>query len=75
MIHKASERRYALKKLKIEEKTSEREKDNAVNEVRYLASIDHPNVIKYHAAFIDQETSSLYLVMEYANCGDLQKRI
>ena len=52
-----------------------REKDNAVNEIRYLASISHPNVIKYHAAFIDQQSNSLNLVMEYANCGDLQKRI
>lgn len=75
MIHKATEKWFALKQLKLEDKLTETEKNNAVNEIRYLASISHPNVIKYYAAFIDQETSSLNLVMEYASCGDLQARI
>ena len=30
---------------------SAKEKDNALNEVRLLASIDSPNVIKYKGAF------------------------
>jgi NIMA (never in mitosis gene a)-related kinase len=32
---------------------SDKEKDNAINEVRILASIHHPNVISYKEAFID----------------------
>ena len=35
---------YALKKVKMEH-LSEKERDNAINEVRILASIKHPNVI------------------------------
>lgn len=35
---------YAMKKVKIG-KMSNKDKDNAVNEVRILASIHHPNVI------------------------------
>jgi NIMA (never in mitosis gene a)-related kinase len=43
--------------------------------VRYLASVTHPNVISYKAAFIDEASSSLCLIMEYANSGDLSERI
>ena len=56
---------YALKNVKMLS-LSEKEKENALNEVRILASIDHPNVIAYRDAFIDESTSSLCLVMEYA---------
>lgn len=50
---------------------SEKEKENALNEVRILASIDVPNVIGFKEAFIDETSSSLCLVMEYADNGDL----
>jgi len=35
---------------------SEKEKDNAINEVRILASIKHKNVISYKEAFIEPTT-------------------
>lgn len=50
---------------------TEKEKENALNEVRILASIDEPNVISYKEAFIDEATSTLCLVMEFADNGDL----
>ena len=46
---------YALKKVKME-KLSDKEKANAINEVRILASIKHPNVIQYKEAFIDDQS-------------------
>ena len=61
---------YALKKVKMLS-LSEKEKENALNEVRILASIDHPNVIGFKEAFIDEPSSSLCLVMEYADNGDV----
>lgn len=75
VTHKQDGKKYALKALQLKETTTEREKNNALEEVRYLASIQHPNVIAYKAAFIDEATSSLCLVTEYANGGDLQQRI
>ena len=49
---------------------SEKERENALNEVRILASISHPNIISYKEAFIDQDSLSLCIVMEYADAGD-----
>ena len=37
-----------------------KERENALNEVRILASIHHPNVISYKEAFLDDESSSLW---------------
>ena len=50
---------YALKKVKMLN-LSEKEKENALNEVRILASITHPNVVSYKEAFIDETSSSLW---------------
>jgi NIMA (never in mitosis gene a)-related kinase len=44
---------YALKKVKMLN-LSDKEKENALNEVRILASLNHPNVIAYKEAFIDE---------------------
>ena len=65
---------YALKKVKMLS-LSEKEKENALNEVRILASIEHPNVIGFKEAFIDEPSSSLCLVMEYADNGDVFQKI
>ena len=65
---------YALKKVKLQGLT-EKEKDNALNEIRILASIGHPNMIGYKDAFFDENTHSLCIIMELADNGDLQKKI
>lgn len=48
-----------------------KEKDNALNEVRLLASIDAPNVISYKTAFFQETGNTLCILMEYADGGDL----
>jgi NIMA (never in mitosis gene a)-related kinase len=65
---------YALKKVKMLN-LSDKEKENALNEVRILASINNPNVVSYKEAFIDEGSSSLCLVMEYADNGDVFQKI
>lgn len=65
---------YALKKVKMG-KLSEKEKQNAVNEIRILASIDHPNVIGYKEAFFENAESCLCIIMELADGGDLLQSI
>jgi len=65
---------YALKKVKMG-KLTEKEKQNALNEVRILASINHPNVISYKESFFEDKSSTLCIVMEYADGGDLLDKI
>ena len=65
---------YALKKVKLG-KLSTKEKENALNEVRILASIENPNIVAYKQAFFEDASSSLCLVMEFADDGDLFQKI
>jgi len=65
---------YALKKVPME-KLKPKEKENSLNEIRILASINHPNVISYKEAFFDNITYSLCIIMEYADSGDLDNKI
>ena len=53
---------YAMKKVKMG-KLSAKEKENALNEVRILASISNPNVIGYKEAFFENESGNLCIVM------------
>lgn len=54
---------------------SDKEKENAINEVRILASIKHPNIISYKESFMDQASESLCIVMELVDAGDLYGQI
>ena len=53
------------------QKLSSKEKLNALNEVRILASIDSPYVIQYIDSFYDDNSGCFCMVMEYADKGDL----
>ena len=50
---------YALKKATIDD-LSQKEIQNAINEVRFLASIRHPNVVSYKEAFYDPNSRSIW---------------
>lgn len=54
---------------------NEREKINSVNEVRILASINHPFVIGYKEAFFCEFTQCLCVVQEFAAGGDLMSKM
>ncbi|OLP87108.1 putative serine/threonine-protein kinase nek2 [Symbiodinium microadriaticum] len=51
------------------------EKQNALNEVRLLASVCHENVVAYKEAFWDDKTRCLCIVQECADAGDLLQQI
>jgi NIMA (never in mitosis gene a)-related kinase len=55
---------YALKKVKLGN-LSEKELENAINEVRILASITNPHIISYKEAFVESK-SLWYLVSNSA---------
>lgn len=51
----------------------QKDRKNAIKEVTILKKLKHPNIIKFYNSF--EEENSLYIVMEYAEGGDLQKVI
>ena len=63
-----------MKRVKIIQ-LQEKEKQNALNEIRILASLNHKNIIGYKEAFFDEESQTLNIIMEYANDGDLSSKI
>lgn len=44
-------------------------KENALNEVRILASLEDEYIVSYREAFIDN--NELYVIMEYCPNGDV----
>ncbi|KAL0234800.1 hypothetical protein PCE1_001836 [Barthelona sp. PCE] len=64
---------YAIKEVDIRS-MSQKERVEALNEVRLLASVCSPFIIRYKHAFIEG-AHKLHIVTDYARCGDLQHRI
>ncbi|CAD8078706.1 unnamed protein product [Paramecium sonneborni] len=69
---KSDGQEYAMKKVQMNG-LSIKEKQNALNEVRILASLSNFHIIGYREAFIKGET--LFLILEFAGGGDLQQKI
>ena len=65
---------YALKKVSFSN-LNPKEKENSLNEIRILASISNKNIIEYKESFYDNDNNCLCLVMEFADNGDLEKKI
>ena len=65
---------YALKSVPTTS-LSHKELESALNEVRLLASLQHPNVIGYKEAFFEESNKTLNIVMEYADDGDISSKI
>lgn len=64
----ADDKIYAIKKVDTRRMTS-KERADAVNEIRVLASVGGPHVITFYEAFVDSDI--LYIVTEFAGQGDL----
>ena len=48
---------------------------NILHEVNLLQKLDHPNIIQCLGHFWDQQRAVLYIVLEYAEAGDLASLI
>ncbi len=65
---------YAMKSVKITS-LDQKDRENALNEIRLLYALNHPNVIAYREAFYDDPTKTINIVMEFADGGDLSTKI
>ncbi|XP_006002476.1 serine/threonine-protein kinase Nek2 [Latimeria chalumnae] len=54
---------------------SEGEKQMLVSEVNLLRELKHPNIVRYYDRIIDRTNTTLYIVMEFCEGGDLASLI
>ncbi|RXN26742.1 serine threonine- kinase Nek2 [Labeo rohita] len=54
---------------------AEAEKQMLVSEVNLLRELKHPNIVRYYDRIIDRTNTTLYIVMEYCEGGDLASLI
>lgn len=50
-----------------------KQRRDAINEVRVLSALKHPYIVSYHESFCEQQV--LAIVMDYADGGDLYQRV
>lgn len=65
-------KKYAVKSID-KRKLNEKKIQNLSREIEVLASVDHPNIIKYHEIYNDE--FYFHIVMEYCSGGELFERI
>lgn len=63
---------YVLKKIPIKG-VKQKLQLAAVMEAKIMSSLKHPHIITYHTSFVEGEY--VYILMEYAQNGDLHKYI
>ena len=51
------------------------ERHAALQEAKVLQSLSHPNIVTCHESFVDDHDSKLYIVMDWAQEGDLYGKI
>ncbi|CAK8681393.1 unnamed protein product [Clavelina lepadiformis] len=71
--HKKERKQYVVKKM-ILHKASKRERKAAQLEAKLLSKLKHPNIVSYKDSF-EHDDGSLYIVMGYAEGGDLYTRL
>ncbi|EGR31976.1 protein kinase domain protein [Ichthyophthirius multifiliis] len=74
-VHRYSDKKYyAMKTIKFNRLTL-KEKENVLTEIHFLACLKSPYIVEYKDSFIDEKSSTLYIIMEYCPGGDFLSKI
>lgn len=65
---------YALKRVKIE-KMSKKAIADVLNEIRFLSSVRHSNIVGFLEAFLENNDKELCIIMEFCGSGDLSQKV
>ncbi len=52
-------------------KMTDKEKEMLVSEVNLLRDFKHPHIVRYVDRIVDRDATTIYIVMEYCEGGDL----
>tara|TARA_Y100000590_G_scaffold348188_1_gene399089 strand:- start:1953 stop:3278 length:1326 start_codon:yes stop_codon:yes gene_type:complete len=69
--HNKTNQLYAIKEVSFD--NLDKIKSSIRRELSVLKSLNHPNIIKLHDIFFDNENKNVYLVLDYYKNGDLTK--
>jgi serine/threonine-protein kinase ULK2 len=69
--HNKTKKTYAIKEVSFN--NLEKIKVSIRRELSVLKTLNHPNIIKLHDVFFDNENKNVYLVLDYYKNGDLTK--
>ena len=72
--HKESGSSYVMKEVQLSG-LSKSQLLRARDEVRVLQQLHHPHIIAYRESFLEDLFATLYIVMEFADAGDLQSLV
>lgn len=63
---------FVVKRIDCSSKTAAQQRE-AENEVRTMSKLNHPNIVQFVEAFV--ENKALWIIMEHADGGDLEKTL
>jgi len=70
VLSNIAKKEYVMKKINIKHMDQKHQKE-AIKEANILRRVKHENIIRYYTSFVEHEC--LYIIMEYADGGDLQQ--
>ncbi|KAK7099445.1 uncharacterized protein [Littorina saxatilis] len=73
--HVQSKRRFAMKKIEIDERRKTRTQQAVLKEASILSGLKHPNIVAFHDSFRHSDEQHVCIIQDYCDGGSLSDRI